>query len=387
MKTLKVGIIGLGFIGVAHMDALRRIGGVEISAVSDVSLDLAKRKAAQFGIEKCYSDYDELINDPDIDVIHNCTPNHLHLEVNQKIIKAGKHVFSEKPLGLDARESAKMTALLAEYPDIVAGINFCYRMTPLVQDMKHRIKRGEIGEIFLIHGSYLQDWLLFDTDYNWRVVSEFAGPSRCVADIGSHWIDTAQTVLGSKISEVCADVVTVLPVRKKPVSEVETFSIAKDLEYEDVEVTTEDYAGILVKFDNGVTGIFHCSQVSAGRKCHLNLEVNGSKASYYWNQETSDRMWKGNRDTNNELVIRNPHFMAQEVQDYTYMPAGHPEGWNDALRNTVFAFYQFIKDGKKLHSHSPDFATFDEGHYIARITEAILKSGKERRWVKIEEIA
>ncbi len=386
MKSLKVGLIGLGFIGVAHIDAIRRIGGVELSAVSDVNFDQAKQRAGQFGVEKCYEDFNDLINDPEIDAIHNCTPNHLHLEVNQKIIRAGKHVFSEKPLGLDADESAQMMATLSEYPEIVAGINFCYRMTPLVQDMKHRIKNGEIGDIYLVHGSYLQDWLLYDTDYNWRVVKEFAGPSRCVADIGSHWIDTAQTVLGSRICEVCADVVTVLPTRKKPVMEVETYAIVEDMEYEDVAVTTEDYAGVLVKFENGVTGLFHCSQVCAGRKCHLNLEVNGSKASYYWNQETSDRMWKGNRDINNELVIRNPHFMAQQVHDYTYMPAGHPEGWNDAMRNTVFAFYQFIKQGKKLHSHKPDFATFEEGHYIARVIEAILLSGKERRWVRLDEI-
>lgn len=386
MKKLNVGIIGLGFIGVAHLDAIRRIGMADLFAVSDNNIDLAKTKGDQYGIEKIYTDFNDLIDDPDIDIIHNCTPNHLHLEINEKAIRAGKHVFSEKPLGLSASESSKMVELLDQHPDIVAGVNFCYRMTPLVQDMKHQIKNGDIGEVFLVHGSYLQDWLLYETDYNWRVEPEFAGSSRCVADIGSHWIDTAQTVLGSRISAVCADAVTALPIRKKPLTEVETFSRVNDVDFDEVRVTMEDYAGALVKFENGVSGIFYCSQVSAGRKCFLNLEVDGSLASLYWNQETSDRMWKGNRNKNSEQVFRDPTLMYHQVKDYTYMPSGHPEGWNDAQRNAIFAFYKFIMDGKRLETHQPDFATFIEGHYIARVVEAIMLSSKEKRWVEVSEI-
>ncbi len=386
MKKIKVGIIGMGFIGVTHIDAIRRIGFVDLIAVADINYELAKRKAEQYGISKCFSDVESLISDPSIQVVHNCTPNYMHFDINEKIIKAGKHIFSEKPLTRTTEESAKLLEILKHYPNIVAGVNFCYRMTPLVQDMKYRIRNGELGKIFFVHGSYLQDWLLFDTDYNWRVEPELAGDSRCVADIGSHWMDIAQNVIGSRIVAVCADLVTALPVRKKPVSEVETFAINVDMEYEDIEIDTEDYAGVLLKFENGVTGIFHCSQVSAGRKCYLNVEVDGSKSSFYWNQETSDRMWKGNRNTNNEQVIRNPNFMAPEVRDYTYMPAGHPEGWNDAFKNNLMAYYNFIADGKKLGRDSCDFATFEEGHYIMMITDAIIKSGKERHWVKIEEM-
>ncbi len=387
MDQINVGIIGMGFIGLSHLDAVRRIGNVNLVAISDVNHSQAKEYAQRFGIEKCYENYDELIADPDIRVIHNCTPNHLHLEINKKIIEHGKHVFSEKPLGKTVHETAQMIELLKKYPDAIAGVNFCYRMTPLVQDMKHRIKQGEIGDVLLIHGSYLQDWLLYETDFNWRIEPEFSGPSRCVADIGSHWIDTAQTVMGSRIIEVCADKVTAFPIRKKPVTQVETFSVQDDIKYTDVAVTTEDYAGVLVKFENGVSGIFHCSQISSGRKCFLNLEVNGTDGSYYWNQETSDRMWKGHRNTHSEIVLRNPNLMVPEVRDYTYMPAGHPEGWNDAQKNALFAFYEFIQKNKKHATDKADFATFEEGHHIAKVTEAILLSANERRWVSVDEIS
>lgn len=387
MKKLNVGIIGLGFIGIAHLDAILRTGMAELSAVSDSNHDLAKSKAERYGINNYYTDFNDLINNPDIDIIHNCTPNNLHLEINEKAIRAGKHVFSEKPLGLSVAESVRMVDILNQHPEVVGGVNFCYRMTPLVQDMKHKIKDGEIGEIFLIHGSYLQDWLLFETDYNWRVESELSGSSRCVADIGSHWIDTAQTVLGSKIISVCADTKIAHSTRKKPYANVETFSETNETELIDVEVSTEDYAGVLVRFENGVNGVFYCSQISAGRKCHLNLEVDGSKASLYWNQEISDRMWKGNRNKNSEQILRDPNRMSPQIRDYTYMPSGHPEGWNDAQRNAIFSFYKFILEGNKHVTDLSDFATFAEGCYIARVIEAIMVSAKENRWVDIREIS
>jgi predicted dehydrogenase len=387
MSKIRVGIVGMGFIGVSHIEAIRRIGFTELKAVADVNFALAKSKADEYGVEKCYADIDELINDPDIDVIHNCTPNHLHLEVNEKIIRAGKHVFSEKPLAKTSLESAQMVELLKQYPDTVAGVNFCYRMNPLMQEAKKRISEGDIGKPYLVHGSYLQDWLLYENDYNWRIEPEFTGLSRCVADIGSHWMDLAQTLIDSRIIEVCANVVTALPIRKKPKTQVETFATnVEDVEYEEKKVATEDYAGVLVKFENGASGVFQCSEISAGRKCFLNIEINGSKASYYWNQETSDQMWKGNRDTNNELVMRNPNLMAKDARKYTYLAAGHPEGWNDALKNNLIAYYSFIRDGKKHGTDKADFATFDDGHYIMKLTEAIIKSGIEKRWVDIKEI-
>ncbi len=386
MATIKVGVIGMGFIGATHIDALRRIGDVEVVAVADVHLPSAQKIASQYGIPKAYGNVDELINDPEVQVVHNCTPNHLHLEINSKIIRAGKHVFSEKPLATSSAESAKMLELLKEQTDLVAGVNFCYRMNPMVQEARRRIAAGEIGRPYLIYGNYLQDFLLFDTDYNWRVEPEYAGASRCVADIGSHWMDLAQTMVGSRITQVCANTVIALPVRKKPTRQVATFSTNTDTSYEEREVKTEDYAGALLKFENGASGVFQCSEISAGRKNYIEIEVDGSKSSFHWQQEFSDRMWKGNRDTNNEEIIRNPNIMTPEARIYAHLAAGHPEGWNDAFRNNLDAYYGFIRDGKKPGKDSADYATFEEAHYIMRLTEAIIKSGAEHRWVSVDEI-
>ena len=384
MERIRVGIIGMGMIGARHIETLRRIGDVQIVAVSDQNYALAQQKAEQFCIPKCYASAEELIADPEIQVVHDCTPNHLHLEINSKIIKAGKHVFSEKPLGMTSAESAQMLELLKEHPEVVAGVDFCYRMNALVQDARYRIAKGEIGRPYLIHGSYLQDWLLFDTDYNWRIDPSLSGESRCVADIGSHWMDTAQVLAGCRITEVCANTLTALPVRKKPSRQVETFAVNDDVQREEIAVNTEDYAGVLVKFANGACGVFQCSQVSAGRKNYIDIEVDGSISSFHWQQETSDRMWKGNRDQNNEEIMRNPNLMDPEARKYATLPAGQPEGWNDAFRNTLDAYYSCIRSGKRQAGEACDFATFEDGHYIAKLTEAILKSAREKRWVTVE---
>lgn len=386
MQKLRVGLVGTGYIGDSHIDSIRRIGGVELCAVADVNHALAKAKAEALGVAKCYQTMDELIADPEIDVVHNCTPTHLHLEVNEKVIRAGKHLFSEKPLARTSAESARMLELLKEYPDVVAGLNFCYRMNALIQDAKLRIAAGEIGRPYLVHGSYLQDWLLYETDYNWRMDPAFTGVSRCVGDIGSHWMDTAQTLTGAKITEVCANTVIALPKRKKPTTQVETFAVNADVEYEEVDIETEDYAGVLVKFDNGASGVFQCSEISAGRKCFIDIEIDGSVASLQWQHEHSDQMWKGNRNSNNEQIMRNPNLAMPGAKQYSHLAAGHPEGWNDAFKNNLDAFYGFIAAGKKIGKDPCDFATFEEGHYLMQLTEAIIRSGKERRWVSVSEV-
>ncbi|NMB95682.1 MAG: Gfo/Idh/MocA family oxidoreductase [Clostridiaceae bacterium] len=384
MKRLKAGVVGTGYIGISHIEAIRRIGFADIVAVSDVNYDLAKRRANDYYIPKCYNSLEEMLADDEIDIIHNCTPNNLHLEVNEKIIKAGKHVFSEKPLARTSDESEKLLELLEEHKNVIHGMNYNYRMNPLVQEMKNKVKNGEIGEPKLAHGSYLQDWLLYDTDYNWRIEPEVCGPSRCIADIGTHWMDAIQTVTGGKIIEVVSDLVTTIPIRKKPKGQVETFSIASSTEYEEVEVKTEDYGAVIFKMDNGVRGVFCVSEVSAGRKCYFNFQIDGTKSSMYWNQEVADQMWMGFRDKDNSLVMRNPNLMTPEAREYTYLAAGHPEGWNDAMRNNVYSFYKYIADGKTIGKDPCDFATFYDGHYLIKITEAILESNKTKQWVKVK---
>jgi predicted dehydrogenase len=386
MKKIKAAIIGMGFIGISHVEAIRRIGNAEIVAVLDTNYALAKAKADEYSIPKCYKIVEELLADDEINVVHNCTPNFMHTEINKQIINSGKHVFSEKPLAMNQNESKELLELLESYPGIVHGVNFCYRMNPLVLDMKEKVKKGLLGNPMLIHGSYLQDWLLYDTDYNWRIEPEIGGKSRCVSDIGSHWMDCVQNVTGARITEVCADLVIVHATRKRPTDVVETFSLNDCTEYEEKMVETEDYAAVMFKMDNGVHGVFYVSEISAGRKCHFNFEINGSKASLYWNQETSDSMWMGYKNEHNLQIMRNPQLMGKDAAKYSHLAAGHPEGWNDAMRNNVQAYYDFIIEGRQIGKDVADFATFLDGHYITCLVEAILKSSQENKWIRMEDI-
>ncbi|WP_372634164.1 Gfo/Idh/MocA family protein [Cohnella sp.] len=382
---MKAGIIGMGFIAGSHIDAVRRLGFAEWAAAAGTGThhELSRQKAEAHYIPRYYESVDDMLLDPEIEVVHNCTANHLHLEMNEKIIKAGKHVFSEKPLAKSVRESERLLSLLQDHPEVTHGMNFNYRMNPLVQEMKHKVRSGQIGQPRLIHGSYLQDWLLLDTDYNWRLDPEFGGDSRAIADIGSHWMDAAQVVIGGKIIEVCADLVTVWPVRKKPATAIETFAVQASASYEEKSIVTEDYGSVLFRMDNGVSGVFYVSQVSAGRKCHFNLEVNGSQASLYWNQEDADRMWMGFRDEDNRSIMRSPNRLHEQARHYSSLPSGHPEGWNDALKNNVYSFYKFVAERKSLKTEACDFATFEDGHYIMKLIEAILESHRSKGWVKV----
>jgi len=384
VSKIKSAIIGTGYISGFHIDAIRRTGIAEVLALSDINNELAQKKAQEYSVPKYYRYLDELLADEDIDVIHNCTPNNLHFKINKKIIESKKHVFSEKPLALSSDESYSLVNLIKKNPKIVGGVNFNYRMNPLVQEMRYKVKKGDIGKPLLVHGSYLQDWLLFDTDYNWRVNSKIGGNSRCIADIGSHWIDLAQTILEDRIEEVCADLATIHKTRKRPTTQVETFSLSKDIEYENEEIDTEDYGSVMFRMKSGIHGVFYASQVSAGRKCFLNIEIDGSKSSMYWNQELADWMWIGNRDKANFQIMRNPNLMTNEAKKYTVLAAGHPEGWNDAEKNNIQSFYKYIIDGKEMGKDHQDFASFEEASYILKVVEAILESDKEKKWKKVD---
>jgi len=333
MRRITVGIIGTGFIGHAHIDALRRLGFVHIAAIAGSNLASAVDKAEALGIPKAYGDYREMLLDPDITVVHNCTPNHLHYAINKDIIMAGKHLLSEKPLAVTSEESGDLLRL-AQSTGIVHGVNFNYRQFPIVQQLAHMVRSGDLGNINLIHGSYLQDWLAKETDYNWRMNRAAGGNSRAVADIGSHWCDTIQYVTGKQIAEVCADLATVIPVRKRRLEkEVQTYqSIEQELSgilYEDVAIDTEDYASVLLRFTDGSKGVFTVSQVSPGRKNRLSFELNGSAKSACWNQEEPEKLWIGYRDKANEMMLADPSLFAPEARSSIHHPGGHNEGWPD----------------------------------------------------------
>ncbi|OLN22402.1 dehydrogenase [Domibacillus antri] len=385
MKKIKVGIIGTGFIGPTHIEAIRRLGFVEVVGLAQSNQEAAEQKAAELGITRAYGDYRDMLRDSDIQVVHNCTPNHLHFEINKEIILAGKHVLSEKPLAMSSMESEALLSLAKEHK-VVHGVNFNYRQFPIVKQLAAMIKNEKLGKVNLVHGSYLQDWLLFETDFNWRLAPEAGGKSRAIADIGSHWCDTVQYVTGKRIVEVFADLATVIPVRKKSASNTSTFSEQKGQEeaYEDVPINTEDYASVLVRFEDGTKGVFTVSQVSAGRKNRLSFEINGSQQSAYWNQEEPEKLWIGHRDRPNEVLLADPALFASEARSSIHHPGGHNEGWPDALKNGMLNFYTFIREGKDPLSSQVNFATFKDGHISMCITDAILESHEQQKWVKVK---
>jgi predicted dehydrogenase len=423
MTTIKAGVIGAGFIGVAHVEALRRLGNVEVVAVVGSSLASAQRKAQALHVPQAYGDWRQLIANPDVQVVHNCTPNYLHREVNLATIAAGKHIVAEKPLGINSQETAEMLQA-ARQAGVVHAVNFNYRMYPLVQEARARLAAGELGPVRLVHGNYLQDWLLLDTDYNWRIEPAVGGPSRAMADIGSHWCDLAQFVSGLLISEVCAEITTFLPVRRRPRRGTETFAGVdqRPAEFDAVPITSEDYGSVLLGFQGGARGVCVISQVSAGHKNHLTLEVDGATGSLAWNQEEPNTLWLGHRGAPNEVLPKDPALLHPEAQPYAHYPGGHGEAYPDGITNLFRNVYRFILDEAPSHlasrnggcdgaSEGPaaprtggrcvgpaggsvnrpgdprydvaDFPTFVDGHRAALVVEAILRSAQERRWVAV----
>lgn len=391
MKPIKACIIGTGFVGLAHIEAVRRLGFVEVAALVEPDAKSAEAHARELGIPRWYTHYEEMLQDREIQVVHNCTPNHLHFPINREVILAGKHILSEKPLAISTQETRELLRLARENK-VVHGVNFNYRQYPIIKQLAYMVQNGDLGKVHLLHGSYLQDWLLLETDYNWRLDPAVGGESRAVADIGSHWCDTVQYVTGQKITRVCADLATVLPVRIKPAQKKDTYerqaAAGEDTPEaeeagEPVAVSTEDYASVLLQFDGGGKGAFTVSQVSAGRKNRLTFELAGSLKSAFWNQEEPEKLWVGHRDRPNEILLSDPALFAPEALSAPHYPGGHNEGWPDSLRNMMFHFYSFIREGKDPLQDKGDFATFADGHRSMCITDAVLASHRAGGWVEV----
>ena len=382
MQPINVAIIGSGFMGAAHMDSLRRVPGVNVVAISSIDRPRAEELARDFGVPAVLDDWRAVLDDPNVHAVHNTTPNNLHFEVNQALLGAGKHVLSEKPLTMTSAESGELVRLARE-SGVVTAINFNYRGYPLVQQARGMVERGELGPVHLVHGHYLQDWLLHATDYNWRLESKISGESRAIADIGSHWFDLLQFVTGAKIKRVFAHLYRVHETRKKPKVEVETYK-GKELgapqEYDEVPIDTEDGGLILLEFDNGIRGNLVVSQVSAGRKNRQWFEVDGAKAAISWNQEEPNSLWIGYRDQPNATLIKDPSLLDANARGYAHYPGGHPEGYPDGPRNLFRNFYRAVRDGKP---GAGGFPTFEDGHWEVLIVEAVLRSHREQAWVDV----
>lgn len=385
MEKIGVAVIGTGYIGVVHIEQLLRVPNVRIVGVADKNSKLASNIANQFGIGKVYSDVDKLIADPDVDVIHNCTPNNLHFAINKAAIEAGKQVFSEKPLALSSQESAELVSL-SEMHGTVTGINFCYRYYPVVQEAAARVARGDIGTVYNVMGSYLQDWLLYETDYSWRLDPSMAGASNIVGDLGSHWCDLVQFITGLKIVQVMAELRTILPVRKRPTnSETLTFSGASDTDYEDVAISMDEYGSMLMRLENGASVTFTTSQLAAGRKCHIDVQVYGSDGSVAWNHERSAELWLGYRNQANQVFIESPNLQIEETRHYAKLPSGHPMGYKDAVLNLFIDYYEAVKQKKEGREPSVKCADFKSGHSEMLVLEAAIKSAESGSWSRVAD--
>lgn len=380
---IQVGIIGTGFIGPAHIEALRRVGDIEVVALCDSDLAQAQRKAQQLNVAHAYGQVEALLAHPGLQVVHNCTPNHLHAEINRQVLRAGLHLFSEKPLCMLPDEARELVSL-AENAGVVHGVSFVYRQFAMVQQAASMVREGQVGRLFSAHGSYLQDWMLWQTDYNWRVESALGGASRAVADIGSHWCDTVQFMTGKRITEVMADLSIVWPTRQAAVAGEATFSqTEKAKQYEARQVDTEDMGSVLFRFEDGSKGCFTVSQVSAGRKNRLAVELNGSQCSLAWDQEVPQRLWIGQRAQPNQLLSDDPGLMQHDVAASAHFPGGHIEGWPDAFKNMMLSFYQAVRAGRMPEAEHRRFASFYEGADVMYIIDAILQSHQQQRWVRV----
>lgn len=379
--TLKAAVAGTGFIGPVHVEALRRLG-IEVTGILGSSPENAQRAADAMRLPKVYGTLDELLAEPGLTAVHVTTPNYLHAPMVKAAIAAGKHVICEKPLAMDTAEGEELLGL-AQQAGIVHATNFNFRFYPLCQEAREIVRTGGLGAVYQIYGKYVQDWLLKQTDWNWRLEPELGGDMRAVADIGSHWLDLTRFITGQNVAEVCADFATFLPERKKPLKPLATFA-GKELDPEDYEVReikTEDYASILLRFDGGARGVLTVSQVAAGRKNHNAFEINGSTTSLAWNSERVDELWIGHRDKASELMLKDPSIMTPGGRGAAEAPGGHAEGFRSTFKQLYKRVYAAIEAGGP--PAQPDYPTFEDGVYALKLGDAIKQSAQERRWISI----
>lgn len=372
-------VIGSGFIGTVHIENLRRLG-VTVHGLLGSSPERGAQSARRIGVPTAYPSLEALLEDTDVDVVHVTSPNQLHYPQVKQILAAGRHVICEKPLAVSAEESAELVAL-ANASDRITAVNFNIRFYPLNQHAHHMVRDGELGEPRLITGHYFQDWLLLDTDWNWRLEPDKGGSLRAVGDIGSHWIDLTSFISGLRVRSVMADLTTFVKVRQRPAGPVETFSQNRSADTIPTDMGTEDAALILLRYDNGARGSVAVSQVSAGRKNSLQWEVDGATSAAWWDSETPDHLYLGHRGRPNEILQRGAELMNPTGIAAASLPGGHVEGFGDTFHALFREVYTAV-----LAGHAPDrplYATFEDGHHEMVVGEAVARSASEGRWVDV----
>jgi predicted dehydrogenase len=380
MKKLNTVVFGTGFVGRIHIEGLRRLGNVEVYAIGVGPGDDGRKLAAELNVDRYSSDYRELLQDPAVDAVHICTPNALHFPIAKAALEAGKHVLCEKPLATSVREALVLVELAAK-----TGLRNCtfhnLRFYPMIQQARRICESGELGEILIVQGTYSQDWLLYETDWNWRLITSEGGRSRCLADIGSHWCDGVEHITGKRMTSLCADIHTFHATRKKPKHAVDTFSgkTLRPEDYEDVPIDTEDYAAVMFRMGEQTRGCFTVSQVSAGRKNSYRFEIFGTKAGLAWDGERQDELWIGHRGAPNQVLLKDPSLLDAEARAYADLPGGHSEGYDDTFKQLFRRFYQSIEDPNT----KPDYPQFAEGLRQLNILDAEFASRDRRGWVDI----
>jgi predicted dehydrogenase len=376
---LNVAVIGLGFVGKAHVEALRRLG-IPVRGALGSSGETTAAACKSLNLERAYASLDELAADAAVDVVHLCTPNYLHFDQASRLMRAGKHVLCEKPLTMDSAESELLVALARETGK-VGGVAYNLRYYPLCQEARALVEKGAIGQPKLVHGSFLQDWLLYPTDWNWRLDPKLGGQLRAVSDIGTHWLDLVTWITGRKVTELCADLVTVVPVRQKPRGRVETFQKADPANADPVPIETDDYASVLFHLEGDLSGVMTVSQVSAGRRARLWFEIDGTEGSLAWNSEEPGTLWIGRRNRANEELPKDPALLSPQARRYAAYPGGHAEGYPDTFVQLFRDFYAYIEAGDLKAPRT--FPTFETGNDEMVLCEAIEQSSRTRAWVTV----
>jgi len=380
MKPIKTGIFGTGFMGRVHLEAVRRVESVEVAAVAGRNAEATRRLGSAFSVPLITTDYREVLRDPTIDAVHIGTPNAQHFSMAKDALLAGKHVLCEKPLTTSVAEAEELVALAARQ-----GVRNCtchnLRYYPMVQQMRRLREAGDLGEILVVQGTYSQDWLLYDTDWNWRVDSKAGGPSRCMADIGTHFFDMAEHVTGLRVTSLCADLQTFHATRKQPKHSVETFAnkLLGPEDYIETPIDTEDFGAVIFRMGARTRGCMTASQVSAGRKNRFSIEVYGTRSSVAWDQERPDELWVGHRDVGNEVFIKDPSLLKPGARSYADLPGGHSEGYDDTFKQVFRRFYASIA----TPGAAPEYPQFVDGLRQLTILDAALESNRTRSWIEV----
>jgi predicted dehydrogenase len=357
---IKVGFIGAGGVANIHKIGIRELDDVEVVALTKKNLKTAQRRADELGIPNVCGNYREILDNPEIDAVHCLVPNNLHYEVIKAAIQAGKHVMAEKPLTVTVKEAEELTTLAGKSGRI-CGVNFRYRYFPLITDIRQRYFDGKLGKVRLVHGSYLQDWLSSERDYNWRLNPEISGNLGTTADIGSHWFDMIEYILEQKVTRVSARLAALIPER---VNENQ----------EHIHIDLDDSAVVLFELENGALGTVIVSQVATGRRMsHIRFEINGTISSMAWNKDVPDELWVGYREKHNYSFSY-------------YQPQGHSYSWDSGVRKLMENFYGAIRAHKKGEPLTPDYdyPTFEDGLRSMRILTAIYKSHRASSWAAVK---